>query len=87
MSILITILNWVVIAVLAYVVASGKLSPGKGSDAPGRAMEMAIYNLAIIALIALVMLNLLPQNWAKYTALGLAVVPFLLFITRSFKRN
>ncbi len=72
---IITILNWVIIAIIAFAVVADSLSPGKGGgDAAGRAYGQAYFYLAIIALVALLGLNLLPFNWAKYTALGLVIL-------------
>jgi hypothetical protein len=77
---LITIFNWVVIGVLAYLVAAETLFPAKGGDAAGRGMGQFIYVVAIVALILMGILNFLPYNWAKYTAFGVVVVPFLFTI-------
>ncbi|MBK8920503.1 MAG: ankyrin repeat domain-containing protein [Saprospirales bacterium] len=74
---IITIINWIAIGVLAVLVGAETLFPAKGGDAAGRGMGMAIYYLAIIALIALLILNLLPYNWTKYTAFGLILLPFV----------
>ena len=72
---MITILNWVVIAILGFAVVADSLSPGKGGgDAAGRAYGQAYFYLAFIALVVLLGLNLLPFNWAKYTALGLVIL-------------
>lgn len=76
---LITYFNWLVIAVLGYLVAAETLFPAKGGDAAGRGIGQAIYYLAIMALVVLVVLNLLPFVWAKYTAFGLVVFPILLW--------
>ncbi|MCW5921176.1 MAG: ankyrin repeat domain-containing protein [Saprospiraceae bacterium] len=88
---IITVLNWLVIAILAFLVIAETLSPAKGGDAAGRGMGQAIYYLAIIALFVLLGLNLLPYNWAKYTAFALVALP-ILFIKvapswRNMKRN
>ncbi|MFN0213449.1 MAG: ankyrin repeat domain-containing protein [Saprospiraceae bacterium] len=74
---IVTILNWIVIAVLGFLVIAETLSPTKGGDAAGRGIGMAIYYLAIFALVVLVGLNLLPYKWAKYTAFVLIVLPIL----------
>jgi heme/copper-type cytochrome/quinol oxidase subunit 2 len=69
---LITIFNWVVIAALAVFVAIATFSPsGKGGDAYGRGLVQMYFFIAIIALIVLLVLNLLPFKWAKYTAFAL----------------
>lgn len=88
---IITVLNWLVIAILGFLVVAETLSPAKGGDAAGRGMGQAIYYLAIIALFVLLGLNLLPYNWAKYTAFALVALP-ILFIKvapswRNMKRN
>lgn len=74
---IITVLNWVVIAILAFLVIAETLTPTKGGDAAGRGIGQAIYYLAIIALFVLLGLNLLPYNWAKYTAFALIVLPIV----------
>lgn len=88
---IITVLNWVVIAILAFLVVAETLTPTKGGDAAGRGMGQAIYYLAIIALVVLVGLNLLPYNWAKYTAFALVALPILFVqispIWRNLKRS
>lgn len=88
---IIQIFNWIVVAFLVYLVAAESLFPAKGGDAAGRGMGQAIYYLAIIALAILVILNLLPFVWAKYTAFGLVAVPILLIqigpVVRNWKRN
>lgn len=72
---IVTILNWVIIAILGFAVVADSLSPGKGGgDAAGRAYAQAYFYMAIIALVVLLGLNLLPFNWAKYTALGLVIL-------------
>lgn len=76
---LITYFNWLVIAVLGFLVAAESLFPAKGGDAAGRGIGQAIYYLAIIALVVLVVLSLLPYVWAKYTAFGLVIFPILLW--------
>ncbi len=88
---IIAVFNWVVVAFLLYLVAAETLFPAKGGDAAGRGMGLAIYYLAIIALVLLLILNFLPYNWAKYTAFGLVAVPivFILIspIVSKLKRN
>lgn len=74
---IITVLNWVVIAILAFLVIAETLTPTKGGDAAGKGIGQAIYYLAIIAFFVLLGLNLLPYNWAKYTAFALVVLPVL----------
>lgn len=72
---IITILNWIVVAILGFLVIAETLTPTKGGDAAGRGIGQAIYYLAIIAFFVLLGLNLLPYNWAKYTAFALVVLP------------
>lgn len=72
---IITLLNWLVIAILGFLVVAETLSPTKGGDAAGKGMGQAIYYLAIIALVVLTGLNLLPYNWARYTAFALVALP------------
>lgn len=76
---IITILNWVVIAILFFLVAAETLFPTKGGDAAGRGMGQAIYYLALIALLVLLVLNILPYKWAKYAAFVLIAVPIVFF--------
>ena len=75
---IISIVNWIVIAVLAFMVIMETLNPTKGGDAAGRGIGQAIYYLAIMGVIVLVILNLLPFKWAKYAGLAIIVLPFLL---------
>lgn len=75
---IVTIINWVVTGLLGLLVLAETLFPAKGGDAAGRGMGQAIYYLAIIAVIVLLILNLLPYRWAKYTALGLILLPLFL---------
>lgn len=77
---IVTVLNWIVISILGFLVIAETLAPTKGGDAAGRGMGQAIYYLAIIALVALLGLNLLPFNWAKYTAFALIVLPILFIV-------
>ncbi len=74
----VTLINWIVIGLLGMLVLAETLFPAKGGDAAGRGMGLAIYYLAIIAVIVLLILNLLPYNWAKYTAFGLILLPVFL---------
>jgi hypothetical protein len=84
---IVALINWVVIAVLAVLVAGETLSPAKGGDAAGRGIGQAIYYLAMIALAVLLVLNLLPYKWSKYAALILIVAPFVLFKANSVWKN
>ncbi len=79
MSILkiVTILNWLVIAVVGFITISEALSPNRGG---GDAATRGLHQLPIIVLVVLLVLNLLPFNWTKYVALGLVAMPVLLFI-------
>jgi hypothetical protein len=76
---IILILNWAVVGLLALLVGAETFFPAKGGggDAAGRGIGQAIYYLAIILLVVLLILNLLPYRWAKFTAFGLIAVPFL----------
>lgn len=80
---LITIINWIVIVLLAILVGAETLFPTKGGDAAGRGMGQAIYYLAIIALVALLILNLLPYKATKYAAFGIILLPFALYAANS----
>lgn len=88
---IVTYFNWLVIAVLVYVVAMETIFPAKGGDAAGRGIGQAIYYLAIFALVLLTVLNLLPYKWGKYAAFWVVAVPFLYFqiqpIYSKLKRN
>lgn len=72
------IVNWIVIGLLALLVAAETISPAKGGDAAGRGLGQAIYYLAIISCIVLLILNLLPFNWSKYLAFALILSPLVL---------
>lgn len=50
---IITIFNWIVIALIGFLVIAETITstPSKGGDAYGRSIGMAIYYLAIIALV------------------------------------
>ncbi len=74
---IITILNWVVIAVLGALVALETFFPAKGGEAAGRGMGLFVYYVSIAVLAVLLILNLLPYPWARYAAFGLVSVPFL----------
>ncbi len=76
---IITVFNWIVIAVLGFLVIAETLFPAKGGDAAGRGLGIFIYWAALIAVIILLILNLLPYTWSKYTAFGLIVIPVALF--------
>ncbi|MBK8969030.1 MAG: hypothetical protein IPM36_20625 [Lewinellaceae bacterium] len=80
---LITIINWIVIGILAILIGAETLFPTKGGDAAGRGMGQAIYYLAIIALVALLILNLLPFKATKYAAFGIILLPFALYAANS----
>lgn len=88
----ITIFNWIVIGLLGTLVLLDAFSGSKGGgDAAGRGMGQAIVALARIALVILLILNVLPYNWARYVATGLVLIPVVFFlisptITR-IKRN
>ncbi|MCC7467446.1 MAG: ankyrin repeat domain-containing protein [Saprospiraceae bacterium] len=72
----ITIFNWIVIAILAFLVIAEALSPHKGGgDAAGRGIGQALYYLAIAALVILLILNLLPYKATRIAALVLIVIP------------
>lgn len=77
---IVTVLNWTIIAILGILVLLGALFPSKGGgDAAGRGLGQAIYYLAIIAFVVMLVLNLLPFKWTKYLALAFLVVPFLFY--------
>ncbi len=79
----VTVINWIVIGILAILVGAETLFPTKGGDAAGRGMGQAIYYLAIIALVALLILNLLPFKATKYAAFGIILLPFALYAANS----
>lgn len=74
---IITILNWAVIGLLGILVILETLTSTKGGDAYGRAMGQLFYYIAIFAIVLLLILNLLPYNWSKYTALAIILLPVL----------
>lgn len=75
---LITIINWIIIGVLAFVVISETISPSRGGDAATKGLGQAIYILAIILMAVLVILNLMPYKWSKIVALAVVAAPALL---------
>ncbi len=75
---IITMFNWAAIGGLALLILAATILPAKGGDATGRGMGPAFYYLSVIALAVLVLLNLLPYNWSRYTACGLVLIPFFL---------
>ncbi len=83
----ITIINWIVIGVLAFLVIAETLHPTKGGDAAGRGIGQALYYLAIIALIVLLVLNLLPFAWSKYVGIALILLPFIVIKLNSAYTN
>ncbi|MEO6039609.1 MAG: ankyrin repeat domain-containing protein, partial [Saprospiraceae bacterium] len=74
-------------AFIAFLLAAEALFPSKGGDAYGRAMGQAIVFLATVAFVVLLILNLLPYNWAKFTAFGLIAVPILFMMIGPKLRN
>lgn len=90
---LITVFNWLVIALLAFLLVAELLNPkrGYGGDAATRGLGDALVWLAGIALVVLVILNLIPHRFAKYAALALVAIPALIFWAtpryRNFKRT
>lgn len=77
---IITIINWIVVAGLGIILLLEKLSPSRGGgDAAGRAIGQAISSIAQIAFVILLILNLLPFQWAHYTATALLILPLLFF--------
>ena len=78
MSILkiVTILNWLIIAVIGFIAVSEALSPNRGG---GDAATRGLGLVPIIVLVVLLVLNLLPFNWTKYMTLVLVVGSVLLF--------
>lgn len=73
----VTVLNWIIIVFLAFVVIAESLTPTKGGDAAGRGIGQALYYGAIMLLVVLLILNLLPFQATRYLALLLVVVPVL----------
>ncbi|MBD2756837.1 ankyrin repeat domain-containing protein [Spirosoma validum] len=76
----ITIVNWVAIASLGLLVIGSILFPMKGGDAAGRGMGEAFLMLAAVAVTVLLVLNLLPFSWAKYTAFTIILMPFAIIL-------
>lgn len=77
---IITIVNWIAIAFLALLVGMETFFPTKGGDAAGRGMGQAIYFLAAIVLVVLLILNLIPHKYAKYAAFGIVLLPFAVML-------
>ena len=76
---IVTLLNWIIIALLAFVVIAETLNPAKGGDAAGRGIGQALYYGAIMLLVVLLILNLLPFQATKYLAFLLLAIPLLWF--------
>lgn len=74
---IVTILNWIVIAAIGFIVLTEAFSPNRGG---GDAATRGLGQVPIIVLVVLLVLNLLPFDWTKYVALVLVVVPVFLFI-------
>ncbi|MBD2700356.1 ankyrin repeat domain-containing protein [Spirosoma sp. BT702] len=72
---IVTIVNWLAIAILGVLLAISYVFPTKGGDAAGRGMGEAILLFASIAFGVLLILNLLPFNWARYSAFSLLMLP------------
>ncbi len=73
---IVTILNWIIIAAVAFITIAEALSPNRGG---GDAATRALGQLPIMVLVVLLVLNLLPFNWTKYLSLMLVVGSVLLF--------
>ena len=79
----IAVLNWIVVAVLVFLVVADLLTGGRsGGEAAGRGIGQAMLYAAIVALVVLLGLNLLPYPWAKYTAFALVALPILFLQAR-----
>jgi hypothetical protein len=79
----ITILNWIVVAVLGFLVVADVLTGNRsGGEAAGRGIGQALLYAAMAALGVLIVLNLLPYPWAKFTAFALVALPILFFQMR-----
>lgn len=77
---IISVVNWIAIGLLFLFIAIATLSPSKGGgDAAGRGMGEAVYFLSIILFILLLVLNLLPFQWSKYTCFTIIIIPILYF--------
>ncbi|WP_170061122.1 ankyrin repeat domain-containing protein [Spirosoma aerolatum] len=79
----ITVINWIIIGILALLVISSLLFPTKGGDAAGRGMGEATLILAGIVLGVLLLLNLIPYTWAKYVAFSMIMLPFAILLLSS----
>jgi ankyrin repeat protein len=77
---IVTILNWVIIVVLGFMLLLEFLSPSRGGgDAAGKGIGQAIITLLLILFVVLIILNVLPYAWPKYLGLFLVAFPFLYF--------
>jgi len=85
---LITVVNWIVIVGLGILIGLETITPNADAAA-GRGMGMgeAIYWLAIIAWVTLLILNLLPHPLGRHVAFGLIVVPMVWFTVISSLRK
>lgn len=73
---IVTILNWLIIAVIGFIAVSEAFSPNRGG---GDAATRGLGQVPIIVLVVLLVLNLLPFDWTKYASLALVVGSVLLF--------
>lgn len=73
---IVTILNWIIIAVIAIIAVAEFLSPNRGG---GDAATRGLGQVPIIVLVILLALNLLPFNFTKYLSLVFVVGSVLYF--------
>lgn len=72
--------NWVAIGGLALLILAVTFFPARGGDAAGRGMGQAFYYLSVISLVVLLLLNLLPYKWSRYTVSGLVLIPVFFLV-------
>ena len=73
-------INWAIIVLLACIAVGMVFFSNKGGDAATKGMGEGIGYFAAFVMVVLLVLNLLPWNWTKYTALALVVVPIAVLI-------
>jgi hypothetical protein len=78
---IVTVVNWIAIGLLFLLVGVMTVSsPVGGGDAAGRGIGKFFYQLSIILLMLLLVLNLLPYRWSRFTCFIIIMVPIVYFM-------
>jgi hypothetical protein len=75
---IITISSWILTSGWAACMIYALMNRSQYNDAGGRDQESALIGLGIFVLIVLVVLNLLPYQWTKVSALIIGILLLLL---------